>query len=84
MKRLKQLFLLPLLALALFSCQPATKTPEATTNVSEWTKKISTVRSEYPPVHLLKELSRHLKTHLPRLKELGVDILWIMRLTRFR
>ena len=77
MNKLKKLFLLPLLALALFSCQPATKTPEATTNVSEWTKKSVLYEvniRQYTPEGTFKAF----ETHLPRLKELGVDILWIM------
>jgi len=77
MKKLKQLFYLPLLAMALYSCQPAAKTPEVKTHVPEWTKNSVLYEvniRQYTPEGTFKAF----EAHLPRLKELGVDILWIM------
>lgn len=77
MNKIKNLFYLPLLAVALYSCQPAAKAPAVTTNISEWTKKAVLYEvniRQYTPEGTFKAF----ETHLPRLKELGVDILWIM------
>ena len=77
MNKIKNLFFLPLLAVALYSCQPATKTPEVKTHVPEWTKNSVLYEvniRQYTPEGTFKAF----EAHLPRLKELGVDILWIM------
>lgn len=77
MNKLKNLFFLPFLALALYSCQPAAKSPEVNTGITEWTKNAVLYEvniRQYTPEGTFKAF----ETHLPRLKELGVDILWIM------
>ena len=82
MKKLNQLFLLPLLILALYSFQPAVKKVVetksiGTANVPEWSKNAVMYEvnvRQYSPEGTFKAF----ETHLPRLKELGVDILWFM------
>jgi len=77
MRKLTQLLILPLLALAIFACQPAVKTATVTTGIPEWTKNSVLYEvniRQYTPEGTFKAF----ETHLPRLKELGVDILWIM------
>lgn len=77
MNKLKNLLLIPLLAMALLACQPAVKTTVVTSNIPEWTKNAVLYEvniRQYTPEGTFKAF----ETHLPRLKELGVDILWIM------
>lgn len=77
MNKFKKLFFVPLLALAIFACQPAVKTTTVTTGIPEWTKNSVLYEvniRQYTPEGTFKAF----ETHLPRLKELGVDILWIM------
>jgi len=77
MNKFKNLFIIPLLALALFACQPAVKTNPVTTGIPEWTKNSVLYEvniRQYTPEGTFKAF----ESHLPRLKELGVDILWIM------
>ena len=77
MNKIKNLFFLPLLTLALFSCQPGPKNQSVKADISEWTKKSVLYEvniRQYTPEGTFKAF----ETHLPRLKELGVDILWIM------
>jgi len=77
MNKIKNLFFLPLLAVALFSCKPAVKPLTGTTGIPEWTKNSVLYEvniRQYTPEGTFKAF----EAHLPRLKELGVDILWIM------
>ena len=77
MNKLKNLLLIPLLALALLACQPAFKTTVVPSHIPEWTKNAVIYEvniRQYTPEGTFKAF----ETHLPRLKELGVDILWIM------
>jgi glycosidase len=83
MKRINQLFIVPLLAFALFSCQPAVKkaVPETrnsvTANVPDWSKNAVMYEvnvRQYTPEGTFKAF----QNQLPRLKEMGVDILWFM------
>jgi glycosidase len=77
MNKFKNLFFIPLLALALFACQPAVKTNPVKTGIPEWTKNSVLYEvniRQYTPEGTFKAF----ESHLPRLKELGVDILWIM------
>lgn len=77
MNKFKNLFFIPLLALALFACQPAVKTNPVTTGIPEWTKNSVLYEvniRQYTPEGTFKAF----ESHLLRLKELGVDILWIM------
>lgn len=77
MKIIKNLFFISLLGMALLSCQPAVKTPVATAHIPEWTKNSVLYEvniRQYTPEGTFKAF----EAHLPRLKELGVDILWIM------
>ena len=77
MNKLKNLLFIPLLAMALFACQPAVKTTVIPAHIPEWTKNAVIYEvniRQYTPEGTFKAF----ETHLPRLKELGVDILWIM------
>lgn len=77
MNKLKNLLLIPLLALALFACQPATKPTVIPAHIPEWTKNAVLYEvniRQYTPEGNFKAF----ETHLPRLKDLGVDVLWIM------
>jgi glycosidase len=83
MKKLTQLFILPLLILAMVSCQPAAKkTTEkpglvGQANFPDWSKNAVMYEvnvRQYTPEGTFKAF----ETHLPRLKEMGVDILWLM------
>jgi len=77
MKKLNQLFIIPFLAFVLFACQPAVKPTSTTSHIPEWTKNSVLYEvniRQYTPEGTFKAF----ETHLPRLKELGVDILWIM------
>ena len=77
MNKFKNLFFISLLALALFACQPAVKNNPVTTGIPEWTKNSVLYEvniRQYTPEGTFKAF----ESHLPRLKELGVDILWIM------
>jgi len=77
MNKIKNLFFISLLTLALFACQPpASKTVEVA-QFPDWSKKAVLYEvniRQYTPEGTFKAF----ETHLPRLKELGVDILWIM------
>lgn len=74
---MKKLFI-GLLALIICACQPAVKKTESPkSHIPEWSKNsvIYEVNiRQYTPEGTFKAF----ETHLPRLKELGVDILWIM------
>lgn len=75
MKKLNRLFFIPLLAL--FACQSADKAASPSTRIPEWAKKSVLYEvniRQYTPEGTFKAF----EAHLPRLKELGVDILWIM------
>lgn len=82
MRNLKQLFVLPLLMMALYSCQPvAKKSAEPASagmaNYPEWSNDAVLYEvniRQYTPEGTFKAF----ESHLPRLKELGVEILWIM------
>jgi len=82
MKKITQLLILPVLILAMYSCQPASKKVAETTNtgtakVPEWSKNAVMYEinvRQYTPEGTFKAF----ETHLPRLKEMGVDILWFM------
>ena len=83
MKKLTQLLILPMLILAMYSCQPTAKKAVVTTtqtvavNVPEWSKNAVMYEvnvRQYTPEGTFKAF----ETHLPRLKELCVDILWFM------
>lgn len=73
---MKNLFII-LLALLFFACQPASKTIDNAGHSPEWAKKAVLYEvniRQYTPEGTFKAF----ETHLPRLKEMGVDILWIM------
>jgi len=78
MNKLHRLFIIPMLALLLFSCQPTAKTPTVIpAHIPEWTKNAVIYEvniRQYTPEGTFKAF----ETHLPRLKELGVDVLWLM------
>jgi glycosidase len=77
MNKFKNLFFIPLLALALFACQPAVKPTVIPAHIPEWTKNAVIYEvniRQYTPEGTFKAF----ETHLPRLKELGVDVLWLM------
>lgn len=77
MKIIQNLFFISLLAAVLLACQPAAKAPVATAHIPEWIKNSVLYEvniRQYTPEGTFKAF----ETHLPRLKELGVDILWIM------
>lgn len=77
MNKFKNLFFVPLLALALFACQPAVKPTVIPAHIPEWTKNAVIYEvniRQYTPEGTFKAF----ETHLPRLKELGVDVLWLM------
>lgn len=77
MNKLKSLFFIPLLAAVLFACQPATKPTVIPAHIPEWTKNAVIYEvniRQYTPEGTFKAF----ETHLPRLKELGVDVLWLM------
>lgn len=76
MQKIKQLFILGTLIAGMISCQPAAKKTESVP-VSEWAKKAVIYEvnvRQYTPEGTFNAFAEH----LPRLKELGVDILWIM------
>ena len=73
MNKFKKLFFVPLLALAIFACQPAVKTTTVTTGIPEWTKNSVLYEvniRQYTPEGTFKAF----ESHLPRLKELGVEV----------
>ncbi len=77
MNKFKNLFFLPLLAAVLFACQPAVKPTVIPAHIPEWTKNAVIYEvniRQYTPEGTFKAF----ETHLPRLKELGVDVLWLM------
>lgn len=81
MRKIKQLFILPLLILALISCQPQAKKTTETNytgpNIPEWSTNAVMYEvnvRQYTPEGTFKAF----ESSLPRLKELGVDILWFM------
>ncbi len=77
MNKIKNLFFISLLALALFACQPAVQKTVEVAQFPEWSKKAVLYEvniRQYTPEGTFKAF----ETHLPRLKELGVDILWLM------
>jgi glycosidase len=66
-----------ILAFIVFACQPTTKTVVNSGHTPEWAKNSVLYEvniRQYTPEGTFKAF----ETHLPRLKELGVDILWIM------
>lgn len=73
---MKNLFII-ILALTIFACQPTSKTVVNSGHTPEWAKNSVLYEvniRQYTPEGTFKAF----ETHLPRLKELGVDILWIM------
>ncbi len=82
MKKLNQLLLLPFFLMAIYSCQPAAKKSTSPTqaglaNFPEWSKNAVMYEvniRQYTPEGTFKAF----ESHLPRLKEMGVDILWLM------
>ena len=70
--------LIVVLAFIVFACQPATKKAESPkSHIPEWSKNSVLYEvniRQYTPEGTFKAF----ESHLPRLKELGVDILWIM------
>ncbi|HEY3370113.1 MAG TPA: alpha-amylase family glycosyl hydrolase [Prolixibacteraceae bacterium] len=82
MRKLTQLLLLPLILMAMYSCHTAPKKSVETVQVGqanypEWSKNAVMYEvnvRQYTPEGTFKAF----ETHLPRLKELGVDILWFM------
>ncbi len=78
MNKIKNLLFLSLLILAMYSCLPtAKKAAESAPLASEWSKNVVMYEvnvRQYTPEGTFKAF----ETHLPRLKEMGVDILWFM------
>ncbi len=77
MRKLTKLLILSLIAMAMYSCQPAAKQPAEVAQYPEWSKDAVLYEvniRQYTPEGTFKAF----ETHLPRLKELGVEILWIM------
>lgn len=77
MRKLTKLFILPLIAMAMYSCQPPAKQPAEVAQYPEWSKDAVLYEvniRQYTPEGTFKAF----ESHLPRLKELGVEILWIM------
>jgi glycosidase len=74
---MKKLFIV-VLAFIFFACQPAAKKMESPkSHIPEWSKNSVLYEvniRQYTPEGTFKAF----ESHLPRLKELGVDILWIM------
>jgi glycosidase len=73
---MKNLFIL-ILAVVVFACQPQTKKEVKVGHDPEWVKNSVLYEvniRQYTPEGTFKAF----EAHLPRLKELGVDILWIM------
>ena len=69
-----------LLAFIVFACQPAPKNVDQPGHTPEWAKSAVTYEvniRQYTPEGTFKAF----EAHLPRLKELGVDILWLMPVT---
>jgi len=82
MKKITRLLILPILIMGMVSCQPAVKKVALTTNAvvanaPEWSKNAVMYEvnvRQYTPEGTFKAF----ETQLPRLKELGVDVLWFM------
>ena len=77
MKKLTQFLILPLIVMAMYSCQPAAKKTAEVAQYPEWSKDAVLYEvniRQYTPEGTFKAF----ESHLPRLKELGVEILWIM------
>lgn len=82
MNKLSKLLILAMALLAMVCCQPAAKKqtpsgPEGQANFPEWSKNAVMYEvnvRQYTPEGTFKAFEEH----LPRLKELGVDILWFM------
>ncbi|MDP3431360.1 MAG: alpha-amylase family glycosyl hydrolase [Bacteroidota bacterium] len=83
MRKLTQLLVLPLILMAMYSCQPAAKKTAVQlaqvglANHPEWSKNAVMYEvnvRQFTPEGTFKAF----ETHLPRLKEMGVDILWFM------
>ncbi len=73
---MKKLFVL-ILAIALFACQTPVNTTTAPEPVAEWSKNAVIYEvniRQYTPEGTFNAFA----THLPRLKELGVKVLWLM------
>jgi 1,4-alpha-glucan branching enzyme len=73
---MKKLFIL-ILAVVVFACQPTTKKEVKVGHGPDWVKNSVLYEvniRQYTPEGTFKAF----EAHLPRLKELGVDILWIM------
>ena len=73
---MKKLFIL-ILAIAFFACKPATKKVANSSHTPDWASQSVLYEvniRQYTPEGTFKAF----EAHLPRLKELGVDILWIM------
>jgi glycosidase len=83
MRKITQFFILPLILMAMYSCQPAVKKIAVQSaqiglaNHPEWSKNAVMYEvnvRQFTPEGTFKAF----ETHLPRLKEMGVDILWFM------
>ena len=82
MKKINLVIYLSLAMLVILACQPAVKKevptgPEGMANFPEWSKNAVMYEvnvRQYTPEGTFKAF----EAHLPRLKELGVDILWFM------
>jgi glycosidase len=82
MKKLTNLLLLVMALMSMVACQPGTKEQAASgiegqANFPEWSKNAVMYEvnvRQYTPEGTFKAF----EAHLPRLKELGVDILWFM------
>jgi glycosidase len=73
---MKKLFII-ILAFIIFACQPTTKTVVNEGHTPEWAKNSVLYEvniRQYTPEGTFKAF----EAHLPRLKDLGVDVLWIM------
>jgi len=82
MKKISQLIILPLLLLAMYSCQPKVIKSEepaqvGQANYPEWSNDAVMYEvnvRQFTPEGTFKAF----ETHLPRLKEMGIEILWFM------
>lgn len=77
MIQVKRLLIIPLLIIGLVACQPTAKPVVFPAHVPEWTKDAVIYEvnvRQYTPEGTFKAF----ETHLPRLKQMGVDVLWLM------
>jgi glycosidase len=76
MQKIKQLFILGMLVAGMISCQPTAKKSEPVP-VSEWAKN-AVIYEVNVRQYTSEGTFNAFAENLPRLKELGVDILWMM------